>query len=211
MFSGLPSTGASRLRTALVCSLVLHGIVLVLLHPRPVFVRVSSASRGDGDKTYGVAYLAPSAAEEFKSSRTIYEKKKNSVAPPRMIHKDKASVADVVSVGDTADKLARAGSPYGSLYEAMAAGREVRPALPTIFPDPPIERSQLAAEIQGDVIVEVTIDTVGEVIETRLLSGVGHGIDEQVVATLKSWRFKPATIDGVPIPSKQDVHFHFPA
>jgi protein TonB len=210
MFAGLQTTGTSRWRTALVCSLVLHGIVLVLLHPRPVFVRVSSASRGAGDKTYGVAYLAPSTAEEFKSSRTVYVKKNHSTAPPRTIHRDKATAAEVVRVGDTADKLARAGSPYGSLYEAMAAGREVRPALPTVFPDPPIERARLAAEIQGDVIVEVTIDAFGDVIETRLLSGVGHGIDEQVVATLRSWRFKPATIDGVPIASKQDVHFHFP-
>jgi periplasmic protein TonB len=186
-------------------------VALVLLHPRPAFVRVSSASRGSGDKTYGVAYLAPSTAEEFKSSRTVYLKKNNSTAPPRSIRRDKAAAADVVRVGDTSDKLAHAGSPFGSLYEAMAAGREVRPALPTNFPDPPIVRSELAPEIQGDVIVEVTIDAFGDVIETRLLSGVGHGIDEEVVATVRSWRFKPATIDGVPIPSKQDVHFHFPA
>jgi len=31
------------------------------------------------------------------------------------------------------------------------------------------------------------------------------------VATLKGWRFKPATVDGIAISSRQDVHFHFPS
>jgi protein TonB len=173
-------------------------------------VRVASVSRGDGDKSYGVAYLVPAAAEEYKPSRTVYVKNNKTVAQPRTLRSGKSKDTKAVHPGDTSDKLAHAGSPYGSLYEAMQAGREVRPALPTIFPDPPIVRSELAPEIQGDVIVEVTIDTFGEVIDTKLLNGIGHGIDEQVVATLRNWRFKPATIDGVAIPSKQDVHFHFP-
>jgi len=211
MFADLQLAGAWRWRAALVCSLVVHGIVLVLLHPRPVYLRVSSASQGNGEHTYGIAYLVSSAAEEFKPPRTVYVRNNNPSAPPRSSRGGKASETKAVRLGDTSDKLAHAGSPYGSLYEAMAAGREVRPALPTVFPDPPIARSDLAPEVQGDVIVEVTIDAFGEVIDTKLLSGVGHGVDEQIVATLKSWRFKPATIDGVAIPSKQDVHFHFPA
>ena len=210
MFASLQTRGGWRWRTVLVCSLVLHGLVLVLLHPRPVFIRVASVSRGNGDHTYGVAYLVPGMAEEYRPSRTVYFKNSKAIAPPRTLRRGKSSDTKAVHLGDTTDKLAHVGSAYGSLYEAMQAGREVRPALPTIFPDPPIVRSELAPEIQGDVIVEVTIDAFGEVIETKLLNGVGHGVDEQVVATLRSWRFKPATIDGVPIPSKQDVHFHFP-
>jgi hypothetical protein len=34
-------------------------------------------------------------------------------------------------------------------------------------------------------------------------------IDEKVLAALESWHFHPATRDGIPIPSKQDVHYHF--
>jgi protein TonB len=59
--------------------------------------------------------------------------------------------------------------------------------------------------------VEVTIDEQGAVTETRLLQSLEPGIDERVVATVRNWRFKPATVDGVAISSRQDVHFHYPS
>jgi protein TonB len=74
-----------------------------------------------------------------------------------------------------------------------------------------LHRDELPTGVQGDVIVEVTIDAKGMVAETRLLQGLGHGIDERVIAVLHEWRFRPATRNGVPIPSKHDVHFHFPS
>jgi TonB family protein len=58
--------------------------------------------------------------------------------------------------------------------------------------------------------VEVTIDEQGTVTETRLLQSLKPDIDEKVVATVRNWRFKPATVDGVAISSRQDVHFHYP-
>jgi protein TonB len=44
-----------------------------------------------------------------------------------------------------------------------------------------------------------------------VLKGLGHGIEEQVVAALRNWRFRPAMMDGRAIPSQQDVYFHFPS
>jgi hypothetical protein len=31
------------------------------------------------------------------------------------------------------------------------------------------------------------------------------------VSALRQWHFQPATLDGTPVASKHDVHFHFPA
>ena len=90
-------------------------------------------------------------------------------------------------------------------------GSEIRPALPMVFPDPPVRRSEIPDGVVGSVIVEVTIDAQGKVVETRLLQGLGHGIEDKVIATLHNWRFRPATKDGVAIPSKQDVYFRFPS
>ncbi len=61
------------------------------------------------------------------------------------------------------------------------------------------------------MIVEVTIDTQGNVTETRVLQSLQQEIDDKVIATLRNWRFRPATVDGVAISSRQDVHFHFPS
>jgi len=48
-----------------------------------------------------------------------------------------------------------AGSTLGSSFDGPATGDEVKPALPSIFPDPRIPRSELPNGVQGDVIVEI--------------------------------------------------------
>jgi protein TonB len=80
-----------------------------------------------------------------------------------------------------------------------------------VFPDPPVFPWQVPNGLTGDVIVEVTIDAQGAVTDTRLLQSLKPDIDEKVVATVRNWRFSPATVDGVAISSRQDVHFHFPS
>ena len=97
------------------------------------------------------------------------------------------------------------------MYAGALSGHDVRPALPEVFPDPQVARAELPAGLEGDVVVEVTIDSSGMVISTKLLQGLHPPIEEKVLATVQQWRFKPATRDGVPIPSRQDVHFHFPS
>jgi protein TonB len=85
------------------------------------------------------------------------------------------------------------------------------PALPLVFPDPSIDPWQLPKGLQGDVIVEVTIDAQGTVTNTKVIQSLQADIDDKVIATLKGWRFRPASVDGVAISSRQDVHFHFPS
>ena len=107
-----------------------------------------------------------------------------------------------------ADPL-QAGSQQGTLPDGPTVGFVRQPALPVVGPDVP--RSSLPPGIQGDVIVEITIDTQGNVAETRVLQSLGPEVDDKVVATLHTWHFRPATTDGVANVSKQDVHFHFPS
>src|SRR5207247_7836203 len=104
----------------------------------------------------------------------------------------------------------RADTPVGSLYHGPGSGSEARPALPMVFPDPDVYSWQLG-ELKCDVIVEITIDEQGSVTSTRVLQSLKQDIDQKVIATLKNWRFRPATVDGVAISSRQDVHFHFPS
>jgi periplasmic protein TonB len=106
---------------------------------------------------------------------------------------------------------AEAGSEQGSGYDGDTSGDEVKPALPVTFQDLKIYRADLPSGVQGDVIVEITIDAQGAVVEEKLLQGLGHGVDERVIAVLHDWRFHPATRNGVAISSKHDVHFHFPS
>jgi hypothetical protein len=42
-----------------------------------------------------------------------------------------------------------------------------------------------------------------------VLQSLGAAIDNKVLAALENWHFRPATRNGVAIPSKQDVYYHF--
>jgi protein TonB len=88
------------------------------------------------------------------------------------------------------------------------SGPEIRPALPVVSPDPVFGSD--AAGLQGDVIVEITIDEAGNIVQKTVLQSLGPAIDGRVLAALEKWQFSPASKSGVPIPSKQDVYYHFP-
>ena len=82
-------------------------------------------------------------------------------------------------------------------------------ALTTFSPSPQPDLSSLPHGVQGDVVVDVTIDPSGKVAELAVLHTLGYGIESSVIGTLKTWTFRPATKDGAPIASVQELHFHF--
>jgi periplasmic protein TonB len=82
-------------------------------------------------------------------------------------------------------------------------------ALTTYSPSPAPDLSVLPRGVQGDVVVDVTIDPNGKVADLAVLHTLGYGIESSVIGTLKTWTFRPATKDGAPIASVQELHFHF--
>jgi protein TonB len=82
-------------------------------------------------------------------------------------------------------------------------------ALTTYSPSPAPDLSALPHGVQGDVVVDVTIDPTGKVADLAVLHTLGYGIESSVVGTLRTWTFHPATKDGTPIASVQELHFHF--
>ena len=77
------------------------------------------------------------------------------------------------------------------------------------FPSPKPDLSVLPRGTKGDVILDVVIDTTGKIADIKMTSGLGHGIDETVIATVQQWVFHPATRDGQPVASEQELHFHY--
>jgi periplasmic protein TonB len=82
-------------------------------------------------------------------------------------------------------------------------------ALVSYFPTPKPDLSVLPHGTKGDVILDIVIDTTGKIADIKMTSGLGHGIDETVIATVQQWVFHPATRDGQPIASEQELHFHY--
>jgi protein TonB len=53
-----------------------------------------------------------------------------------------------------------------------------------------------SANIEGRVRVEITINGEGNVIGARVLEGLGHGLDEEVLVAMKRSKFRPITRCG---------------
>jgi len=188
-------------------------VVIALCWPAgPIFVKPAFIAHGqDGSSTpASVVLYVPADLEIATASKPPLL----SLPVPARKKPQKTKVSKRSNVIEEADKTSNpteAGSENGSAYDGLASGDEVKPALPVAFQDLKIPRSELPSGIQGDVIVEITIDAQGVVVEERLLQGLGHGVDDRVIAVLRDWRFHPATRNGVAISSKHDVHFHFPS
>jgi TonB family protein len=88
-------------------------------------------------------------------------------------------------------------------------GAEVRPALPARTFEPHVSPDYLHGITEGNVVIEITIDETGTIVGKTVMQSMGPAIDATVLAALENWHFHPATRDGVPIPSRQDVVYHF--
>jgi len=192
-------------------STALHLIMLLAIAwpSRPVFVKSNLLALGAG----GTASLNATPLympQDLQTQSEVRSAKLSLPAMPAQKSKISHKRHNVLETDKPKDE-AEIGSRRGSALDGPAFGDEVKPALPLDFQEPRIHRSELPTGLQGDVIVEITIDEQGKVIQERLLQGLGHGIDEKVIAAVHDWHFRPATRNGVAIPSKHDVHFHFPS
>jgi protein TonB len=94
-----------------------------------------------------------------------------------------------------------AGDPTGD--------KDVSVALASFYPAPNPDLSKLPHGTRGDVLVSITIDETGKVIDGHVDQGLGHGVDEAVLAMVETWVFDPATKADKPIASVQQLLFHF--
>jgi protein TonB len=65
------------------------------------------------------------------------------------------------------------------------------------------------AEIEGDVLLEVTVDETGKVLSVRLVRGLGYGLDESAKAAAMATSFDAATLCGRPVIGTVKMRFTF--
>jgi TonB family protein len=206
--------GNRRWTASQLVSLAVHCAVLYLLirQPEPIFVQPSSTLHGNNGTSTTMVFLPSDVARSY-AAPPASERLTAPVLKPRQQPKPapKPAIAkDDQPTGASAES-ASAGSPFGTMSYGLSTGHEVKPALPVVFPDPAVARSELPSGVQGDVVIEVTIDARGNIVQTKVLKTLGYGLENKVLAALQNWRFTPATQDGVAIASQQYVYFHFPS
>jgi protein TonB len=86
---------------------------------------------------------------------------------------------------------------------------DVTVAMANFYPTPKPDLSALPHGTRGDIVVDIVIDEDGKVVDTHVDQGLGHGVDEAVLAVIQTWTFTPATKAGKPVASQQQLLFHF--
>jgi TonB family protein len=64
-------------------------------------------------------------------------------------------------------------------------------------------------KLEGDVVIDLVFLANGSVQVSRVVSGLGHGLDESAVRAAKQIKFKPAKQDGQPIDFPARVRIEF--
>jgi len=184
-------------RFALAASVAFHVMLLAwILHPAMAGLLTPSSVRfgfKDGAQSSEITTLYwPGKSQESEPKQLAY--------PARQHHAAKKT-PELPAAAEPA------GASYGSLGGSMS-GPDIRPALPIVSLDPTVPSSELAG-VDGDVVVEITIDDKGNIVDKTVVKSLSASIDQRVMAALESWRFRPAMREGTAIPSKQDVFYHF--
>ena len=97
----------------------------------------------------------------------------------------------------------------GSAGESALGNGNINIASLQTHPRPQPDLSSLAHGAGGQVIMDAVIDEHGRISQLTLVHGLGDGIDDTVLSTVRGWTFNPATKDGKPIPSEQEILLYY--
>ena len=194
---------ASQINRYRITSLVLHvsalvGIGLLLRHLAATKVAIS---KNKAETAQHIILSLPGSVEagspkaKSKDIAKPASKQATLSAPPVPPHEGRPSPTPQTGEG---------------LAGQSAWGKgQITIAYTKFFPYPAPDLSTMRAGTEGDVVLTALIDEQGKISQLTLLSGIDPAINQNVMQTVSQWTFTPATKDGQPIESRQEIHFHF--
>jgi len=92
------------------------------------------------------------------------------------------------------------------VYEFWAV--EVKPKLES-YVEPNYPELARKAEIEGTVFLEVVVDTIGRVVDVKVVKSLHALCDQSAVDAARKWRFSPAKQRDKPVPVRVQVPVRF--
>ena len=186
-------------------SVVLHAALLIVLFRSGHAIRVRAFLPGTPqgahiDLSYLPGGAPPAAPPSARKQAPAVAKESSLPLPPRLTPPVQAP-ASATPTSSPAKSSASSNDALGS--------EDIQIALTTYSPSPKPDLSRLPHGTQGEVVLDVTIDPTGQVADLQILATLGYGVDGAVAETVRTWKFSPATRDGVPVASVQELHFHY--
>ena len=67
----------------------------------------------------------------------------------------------------------------------------------------------LEEKVEGTVVLKYSIDHKGNVVDTKVISGLGHGCDEEAIRLTRLLKFEVPKTRGVKVLFHRDIKIHF--
>lgn len=104
------------------------------------------------------------------------------------------------------------GKDYKFEGKVYKVGDGVQPPqfISKLDPEPPYTPEARKAKLSGIVVLSVVVSATGKVVEVKEVSKpLGLGLDESAIKTVRSWKFKPGTRNGAPVPVRVTTQITF--
>jgi TonB family protein len=95
------------------------------------------------------------------------------------------------------------------LGKVHAVGGDVTKPVPIYKPEPKYTKEARAAKLEGTDVFWIVVDASGNVADVELVRSLDKGLDENAIETLRTWKFEPATKNGIPVSVKVVVETSF--
>jgi len=194
MFVQLNAGYLRRRQAPFLGSLAAHCLFLAwLLHsPKPIFVAPFSVVGGQSGSSITYVYHPNKAGTAEVTARPRRQLTFKPAGPAEARRRRPAPEAETPTEAASRPETGPlAGSPQGTLLTGSYTGEEVRPALRISGSEPRIPQADLGG-IEGNVVIELTIDERGNITEKNVIQSLAPAIDGRVLAALEDWRFLPA-------------------
>jgi protein TonB len=112
------------------------------------------------------------------------------------------------AVAETARKEKAAAARRAKLASAVKVGGQVRPPIRIKDVAPVYPAIAQSARVQGDVVIEATIDEEGKVADARVVKSVPL-LDQAALDAVRQWEYRPSLLNGVPTPVVMTVTVKF--
>ena len=99
------------------------------------------------------------------------------------------------------------GGGYGGGIYHVGGG--VAAPLLIFAPDPEFSDEARRAKFQGICVVSLVVDAQGNPQRVQVVRHLGMGLDQKAVDAVNQYRFKPATLQGKPVPVEVNIEVTF--
>jgi len=114
-----------------------------------------------------------------------------------------------VREGAFGEVRAAAPSATPGVRAAAAPTAAVKPVEILYKPNPVYTQEARQAHVQGEVLLSVVFKASGDIEILRVVSGLGHGLDDAAVRAAQQIRFKPAQREGKSVDLPATLHIVF--